>query len=285
MLCTGSDSRTGFPQNDELSDSRIVLRLEDTHGSLTMTMEEYLCGYLPLVIPASYETECLRAQAILLRTEMIGKLQGQYQQGEGELLIPMDTYLTHGQLEEMWGSNYTQYQEKIRQAVSSTRGVYLTYRGLPIEACFFRVSAGQTRSGELLLGKDYKYLAEMVCAKDYLSENYLTHTAYKMSKLEKLLGGSIAQLEYDGAGYVKQVSVEGDENTVHTGEWLRKKLGLTSAHITMEETAETVVFHVKGMGHGFGMSQFGANEMAKEGADYTAILSYFFQNITFDKYE
>lgn len=270
---------------DALSDSRVILRLEDTHGSLIMTMEEYLCGYLPYVIPAWYEPECLRAQAILLRTEVIGRMQKQSQQDSGAFTLPVDTYLTQGQLEEMWGGNYKEYQEKIRQAVCSTQGVYLTYEGLPIEACFFRVSAGQTRSAEELLGQEYKYLRGVYCSKDYLSDEYLTHYTYKKTKLEKLLGGSITQLDYDSFGYLVKATITSQQDSVYSGEWFRKKLNLPSAHITAEESKDEILFHVKGVGHGFGMSQFAANEMAKEGADYRTILSYFFQNITFDKYE
>lgn len=287
MLWTGDGAQAGPKAADEdtLADSRILLRLEDAHGSLTMTMEEYLCGYLPLVIPAWYEPECLRAQAILLRTEVISRMQRLRQQGEGEFILPADTYLTQGQLEKMWGGNYTEYQAKIRQAVCSTQGVYLTCEGLPIEACFFRVSAGQTRSAGEFLGQNYEYLTGVYCPKDYLSEEYLTHITYKKTKLEKLLQGSIARLDYDDFGYVEWVTISSGQDCVHTGEWLRKVLELPSAHFTMEETKDQVLFHVKGVGHGFGMSQFGANEMAKEGADYRTILSYFFQNITFDKYE
>ena len=84
--------------------------------------------------------------------------------------------------------------------------------------------------------------------------------------------------------WVTIVSSDSGESREYTGEWLRKKLKLSSAHIIMEEQKDKVFFQVKGAGHGFGMSQFAANEMAAQGADYQTILSYFFQNITFDKY-
>ena len=265
----------------------IVLCLEDERGKLTMTMEEYLCGYLPLVIPVQYEQECLRAQAVLLRTQVIGAFARQVAEGKQEFILEADTYLSHEQLEEMWGENNTEYQEKIRQAVSSTRGIYLTFEELPIEACFFRVSAGRTRSAGTFLGQGYEYLAAVDCPKDYLSQDYLTQEKYSRTKLEKLLGGTIAQLSYDDSGYVEwvtMVSSDSGKSREYTGEWLRKKLKLSSAHIIMEEQKDKVFFQVKGAGHGFGMSQFAANEMAAQGADYQTILSYFFQNITFDKY-
>ena len=287
MLWSG---RADIEQKEELQQSKqedIVLCLEDERGKLTLTMEEYLCGCLPFVIPVQYEKECLRAQAVLLRTQVIGAFFRQVTEGNQELILEADTYLSPDQLEEMWGENYTEYQEKIRQAVSSTNGIYLTFEGLPIEACFFRVSAGRTRTAGSFLGQGYEYLAAVDCPKDYLSKDYLTQAKYSRTKLERLLGGTIAQLSYDDSGYVDWVTVvslDSGESREYTGEWLRKKLKLPSAHITMKEQGDKIFFQVKGAGHGFGMSQFAANEMAAQGADYQTILSYFFQNITFDKY-
>ena len=290
MLITGSGEKESLPGADEnlFRDEGIILYLEDVRGRLTITMEEYLCGYLPLVIPVDYEPECLKAQAVLLRTEVIGELRRQVKQGSREVILRKDSYLTYDQMEEMWGSGYSEYQEKVRQAVSSTQGIYLTSEGLPIEACFFHVSAGTTRSAGEFLGQEYTYLSGVECPKDYLSPDYLSYAEYDKEKLEKLLGGSIIKLIRDEAGYVEWVDIasyETGENASFTGEWMRKKLGLSSPCFKIEEEGKKVIFQVKGVGHGFGMSQFSANEMALEGADYQTILSYFFQNITFDKYE
>lgn len=291
MLWSGNVGKSELASQGTIlpRESGIMINLEDGHGKLTMSMEEYLCGALPLVIPVVYEPQTLEAQAILLRTEIIRMFRMEREKGKDNLALPRSTYLSQIQLMDLWDVHYQEYQQKIRQAVSSTGGIYLTFRGLPIQACFFRVSAGSTRDGTKLMDGQFPYLVSAECPKDYLAEEFLTKLFYSKKQLAELLGGTLRDLQFDSSGYVNLVCVESkEENTeiyYYSEEWLRQKLRLQSSHITMEENGKEAVLVVKGMGHGYGMSQFAANEMAKEGANHRVILSYFFQNITFDKYE
>lgn len=272
-------------------DSRVSIGLLSAGGVRRIAMEEYLYGVLPMVIPAQYEPECIKAQAILLRTNLIKKYMEQVKSGESILEDAAQSCLTAPQLKEMWGSSYYENSEKIRQAVNDTRGIYITYNGMPIESCYFRVSAGRTRDGEEVLGEEFPYLRSVACPKDYLSADYLTHITMKKKEVERLIGGEVTELQYDSAGYCTAVflqETEGSPAGEHrklSGEAFRELLHLSSASFTMEEEAGKFLFTVKGTGHGLGFCQYAANELAQGGYDYNSILSYFFQNIALDKYE
>lgn len=208
--------------------SRITVWARDGETQFVLDMEDYLIGCLAGAIPAEYEPEALQAQAVLLRTLLIREYKESVEQGRtqaGILVTDARGYRNRKQLKQMWGVDFAVNYGKICSAVAKTKGIYLTYRGEPILASYFRVSSGRTRDGRELLGnaagtgEDYPYLQSVSCPKDYLSEDYLQ-------------GGRAA-----------------------------------------------------GLGHGLGMSQFGANEMAKNGAYRDEILHYFFTDITIDKFE
>lgn len=278
------------PVLEKSSDSRIQISLPSGASSLILPLEEYLYGCLPTVIPAEYEMECLKAQVILLRTyfwgayleaQESGRILGQELPEEPLYIrVSPDSWLTTSQLHQLWGSNYGEYAQKVREAVDSTRGWYLAWNAEPILACYFAVSNGRTRDGELL---GLPYLKSVSCPEDYLAENYLTQITIRTQELTRLLGGSITDYEKDSAGYCLEITAS--EKGAWSGERVRQLMNLPSAAFAMEENGKNTMITVKGVGHGFGMSQFAANRLALEGQSCQAILSYFFQNIVIDKYE
>lgn len=272
-------------------DSRIMVKEVTSGLDTVMPLEEYLYGYLPTAIPIEYELECLKAQAIILRTQLIASYKRQSQEGKSIIEATPENYLSNNQLKKIWGDNYSINSEKLRQAIEETKGVYITYGGEPIQACFFRISAGETRDGTELLGDDFSYLKSVSCPKDYLSEIYLTQSKIKKKEIEVALGGEIEEIQMDQNGYCKNVIIsknKGKNTTIKvnmSGEQFRQTFNLASASFIMEERNANIIFKVKGLGHGLGMSQYAANEKAKDGADCGSILNYFFQNINIDKYQ
>ena len=267
---------------DLLSESRIKVKLTGINGESQISLEEFLCGHLPLVIPIDYEEECLKAQAILLRTQMIYLYKQQMEQGLDYIEIEGENYLTRKQLENRWGNNYYEYNQKIRQIVSKTKGIYITYDGNPIQISYFAVSGGNTRNSEEVLKEELPYLKSVNCPKDYLAEDYLTQITLRKKTLQDALPGSMFEYEYDSVGYCTNIITE--DGTI-SAQWLRDNYYLPSTNFTVEEKGENLLFIVKGVGHGLGMSQFAANEFAKDDMNYDEILNYFFQNISLDKYE
>lgn len=268
------------------------LRVTMDWGVWEVPMEEYLIYKLSAVMPADYETEALKAQAVLLRTEIVQALR---EQGNDNLQIsgggPDGWYETDTTTEEF---------QSLRQAVEETEGVYLCFQGEPVQASYFKISNGQTRDAAEVWNTDTTpYLAGVSCVQDKAARDYTsTVTVSRMNYLRTLqeqLKGEFSQQElwdggqisYDSAGYVMNVSFSaaGKETEQIDGETFRYLFGLASSSFEMEQGKTQVIFHVTGVGHGFGMSQYGANSMALNGETYDQILQKFFFGTELAKFE
>lgn len=277
-------------EEDEIDwiDVRYEVVLSGNWGKKRMTMQEYLIRKLEMVMPEedgsfTYELEALKAQAVLLRTELWELFLAQEASADGALLIQEESFpYQDGEINE-W-----EKEESYRQAVQETDGIFLAYEDRPVKAAFFPVSNGQTRdAAEVLQSGNYPYLISVECGQDIMAADYqsqvvLSKEAYcalaaplfaENGEEEALWGG--IEFRYDSAGYVKEAVFQGNSCN---GETFRYALGLPSACFRADWGESEVVFHVKGVGHGFGMSQYGANRKAVEGETFDNILmDYFFQ--------
>lgn len=252
----------------------------------SISVEEFLVHVLAAQMPAEFELETLKAQAILARTYIYGLLDHRTKIFEEEL--DMDAYSTE-QMKAMWGEQkYLSMLSKIQNAIEETEGLYLLYEGSIIEPLFCYASAGKTRS----LGEAFPYLKQVDSSGDLLAENYRSlpvfelqefvqriheiPDAVKISESELRDGSGIQIVERDGSGYVKQVLIG---QKTYNGEEIQCALGLASSCYSFEYLDGKIRVICKGIGHGYGFAQFGANEMAKEGKTYEELLNYYFQNI------
>lgn len=259
-------------------------------GVWELPAEEYLVYRLEQVMPQEYEEEAMKAQAVLLRTELVRAYQAQ---GSDRIEVE-DAALALRYYEDN-----AQESDRYEAAVQDTRGLYLAYLGEPVLAAYFKVSNGKTRDAQAVWNTEaYPYLAGVNCEQDRGSAEWSsTKTVDRESYVEgvrSLVGETYteesilsgAQLLYDEAGYVTQVVyTQAGEETSIDGETFRYLWGLQSASFEMEQTQEQIVFHVTGVGHGFGMSQYGANCKALNGADYKQILQDFFPQTELAKFE
>lgn len=288
MWLSGQEQSSVFTDSGK---SAVLITVERPAGSLELTLEEYVKGVLPAVILPEYEIEALKAQAVLVRTQVLL----QYQQGTE----PMEAYyLDREQLRKKWGEHYECYMAKMIRAAEETKGMYLAYQGHMTVAPYFAVSAGNTRNMEEAADMvSCPYLQSKECLTDFLAGEYLHKIKISgqefRERLVKTCGGEpctlLPEIERDSAGYVKALSwqIQTEERKqifCVTGEEFRSWFTLPSScfEITVGEQVEITV---KGVGHGFGMSQFAANQMALQGSDYIQILTYFFTNIAIDKFE
>lgn len=261
-------------------------------GVWNISMEEYLTYKLESVMPSSYEQEALKAQAVLLRTELLQVFQ---EQGSDRLEIEGDG------LEKWYHAKEKQEETRpYRQAVEDTRGVYLCYQGKPVQASYFKVSNGHTRdAGEVWHTEKSPYLSGIPCeqdksAPDYSSEVTVSKVNY-VYEIRARIGEQYSardlwegiRFSYDSAGYVTDVSFFAGETEIGEidGETFRYIFGLPSASFQMEREEAEMVFYVTGVGHGFGMSQYGANSRALNGSDYRQILEEFFPGTELAKFE
>lgn len=258
-----------------------------------ITLDKYLIGVLAAQIPVEYEMEALKAQAVLARTYYNVHLKEQEvleQEGGGQ------SFLTAAQMKQLWGEQYEQYYSRLEQAVIDTKGKCLYNGKNLVEPYFHAVSAGMTRNGQKLLGEEYTYLLPKECKADLGAAGYVTIKSFSreelfeaLQELEGQVSGcavqsveeikepdTLIQIEKrDEEGYVESVKV--NEKQV-PGEIFRQCFKLSSAHFQMDAWEDGLRFTCKGLGHGLGMSLYGANQLAKEGKNCQEILQYFFSN-------
>lgn len=261
-------------------------------GSEKIPLEIYLMDKLSRTISGEYEQETLRAQAVLLRTAAVEQLWSRTGSIRGGITLQDEEY------------GYAEPSEAFVTAVYATRGVFLTYQGIPAKAPYFAVSNGETRSGKEVLGTEaYPYLAPVSCEKDFLAEKFTQTRKLRTSEFvkawEKATGEPLSEhfqlsdliITRDSSDYITEITYQktqggGEPKEVTlSGEECRVIWGLDSACFKMEEENQKVSFWVKGVGHGLGLSQFTANEMSKSKSDYVEILEYFFSGTQLTKIE
>ena len=257
-------------------------------------LEEYLRFVVPSEMPASYTLEALKAQAVVLRTSLCREL------AENEEKTATEKYLTHAEMKRKWGAaNFDTYLKKYTKAVEDTEGTVVWYN----EACawtpYHQSSNGETRNASEVLGtEDYPYICKRECPLDKAAEDEIQVTVFDYQEIQQLCrdflvaeensesaekGYNFADfeiLEMDSSGYVRQMRM-GD--TVCTGDQFRDALSLSSSAFSFYESIKGLKITTIGKGHGLGMSQWTANEMAKEKKNYEEILQFFFEGTTLNK--
>ena len=262
---------------------------------------EYICGVVSSEMPATYETEALKAQAVaacsytVYKTEAQKNSPGLFPEHNGAYLCTDPThckaYADADKRKEMWGENYESYNAKTEAAVSEVLGYILTYDGEPANAVFHAISSGKTENAEDVWGSPIPYLVSVDSSQDINSEGYETVITVEKSVFSEKISPylqngadtlTLGETLRSGAGSVKSIVICGES---FTGAKIREIFGLRSSNFSITEGENEITFTVKGYGHGVGMSQNGANEMAKAGADYKEILSKYYSGTVLEKYE
>ena len=277
-------------------DRDVTLTIQDGDTTEQMTLERYLTGVVRGEMPASFEMEALRAQAAAERSYVY------YQLAAGRKDVHPDAdfctdhtccsaYLSETAAREKWGGDFAPWNTRVEQAVSDTDGQVVLYNGRPILAVFHSSSAGRTAAAGDVWSGDLPYLVSVDSpeGEETVPNYYSTVTFTAAEAKEKLLAaypelklsgtpdrwfGAAAE---NGSGRVETVSVGG---TDIEGTELRRIFGLRSACFTVAADSESVTFRVTGYGHGVGMSQYGANQLAREGKTWQEILEWYYTGAT-----
>ena len=218
-------------------------------------LKEHCVATLAREVSSDYEEEMLKVQALLVRTTMYKEVEE-----EGQAILEQEGFGITDDIETSW------YQ-KLEKIWDETEKEVIMYEDKLALVPFHQVSNGKTRIGKEVLGsEEYPYLQMKECPKDVEAENQME------SKFIQVTGATVDSV--DSAGYVLMTKV--GEETVN-GESFREAYGLASSCFELQtfETNTRVV--TKGVGHGLGLSQYTANEMAKEGKSYKEILQFFFE--------
>lgn len=290
-----ADETAEEQRDDSRADAETVLRVLDGDTVLEMELGTYLEGVVRAEMPASFHPEALKAQAVAARTYTLYKIQKGGSHGETADICTdpgcCQAYCSEEAAGENWGAETEQYRQKVEEAVRETDGQVILYGGEPILAVFHSSSAGRTRAAGNVWLSDVPYLQAVESPEDssaipnYYSrveiaaaefrENFLA--AHPDAALSGDADGWLWDAVTDAAGSVETICVGG---VFVKGSELRSILGLRSACFTWEAQAEKLVFYVTGYGHGVGLSQYGANAMAEEGADYAEILTHYYTGVT-----
>ena len=283
-----SQKTDGKQEGEEEKENSKEKSSEEEAGSEVKSQEDldieaFLVGVVAAEIPLDYELEALKAQAVIARTN----LKSAIEQGE-----ELPESLSQEELLDMWGEEgYLDHYQRLSKAVESTRGVVMQYQGNYPYAAFHAVSAGRTRNAKEALESDaMPWLEGTDSTKDIPSEEFLKVTFFEKKEFAESLKTSFSELEMneeaplegieittrDSGDYVITIVCNGKELK---GEEFRNALGLPSACFYIKEVEGKIRIVTKGLGHGLGMSQYGANVMAQEGSSYKDILNYYFKNI------
>lgn len=280
-------------------DGEMVLKVLDGETVKEMTLGEYLVGVVRAEMPASFEIEALKAQAVAARTYTLYKMQSGGNHGDTADICTDSTccqaYIAEDKARSNWGENADAYEEKIEAAVYDTDGMTILYGGVPILAVFHSSSAGQTRSSGSVWVNDLPYLQSVTSPEEGDSiPNYYSRVEFTAAEFQEkfLAKHPEADLSGDISGWLKDPIADsaGSVDTLTVGgvtikgTELRSILGLRSACFEWEVSDGKLVFYVTGYGHGVGMSQYGANQMAKDGADYQEILTHYYTGVTVEAY-
>ncbi len=287
QLTAETAAATGF---DEETTIRVLMG--DTVE--TLTLGDYLWGVLAAEMPAAFEEEALKAQAVAARSETLYR-QANSSSNHPDADICTDytccqAYLTVEEAQAKWGELGDEYTEKLRRAVSETDGIVVKYDGEVIQAVFHSSSDGHTLAASEVWGGDLPYLQEVSSPEGEEVPNYYSVVTVDAETFRQTirdeapdaqLGEDPAdwdiQLNYNENGTLTSVTIGGTELAATK---VRTLFGLRSARFTVETSDEGVTFYVTGYGHGVGMSQYGANAMAKEGKTYTEILTWYYTGVT-----
>ena len=279
-----------------LLDSGTVLRVWNGTSVEEMTLAEYLPGVVRGEMPATFEPQALAAQAVAERTYIYYHLQGGPKDAHPDADICTDpgccsAWTSEDKAREKWGDKFDEYEAKIRQAVTDTDGQVLLYDGAPILAAFHSSSAGTTASSGDVWSSDLPYLRSVASPEngDTVPNYYSVVTvpaeefrdtflsAHPEAKLEGDAAGWITDVTENGSGRVESASVGG---VTVRGTELRSLYKLRSACFTVSAGEDGVTFRVTGYGHGVGMSQYGANQLAREGKTWQEIVAWYYTGVT-----
>lgn len=254
-----------------------------TDGTTRMVeLENYLLGVVLAEMPAEFECEALKAQAVVARTYTLKRVADRDRHPGGGVCTDSACCQTYMSVEEYLQNVSTMENvEKVRQAIKDTEGEVLLYEGELIDATYFSCSGGRTEAAVAVWGKDVPYLQSVDSPGEEWAEPY-TDTIYFpaeefTSRLAMELPGTpeswLGWATYTQGGGIDKIWIGGME---FSGIEIRKRLGLRSTMFAMTADAGGITVQTRGKGHRVGMSQYGAEARAVSGCSYQQILAHYY---------
>lgn len=258
-------------------------------------LDTYLYGVVSAEMPASFEEEALKAQAVVARTYTIYKIvNNDGKHGEADICDDSaccQAWISEEDRKEKWNEDERENNwNKIVNAVNSTQGKIITYNGEPINAFFHSNSGGETETPvNVWGGSDYPYLQTVATSGEDAYSQYSSEATFSKEEFEEKIkevhsdfeidfsnDDCIEIKEYTDGNRVKTIKIG---NLELSGVEVRNIFGLRSANFKVTVEEKNIKFEVTGYGHGVGMSQTGADSLAKEGKTYEDIIHHYYTDV------
>lgn len=283
--------------NTKTQDTHVKFLFTKEDKVETLTMEDYIIGAVLAQMPADFEDETLKAQAVLAHTYALRRMLSEENKKTENLkgaIMSDDTsiyqnYFTKKQAEELYGDDYKTAYEKVSKAVKAVEKKVLTYNNELIVVAFHAISGGKTESAKNAWGEDIPYLISCDSSWDKKISGYKKDTEFTSDELSARLKNAFPDADFEktdkkdwivtddvtDVGTVMNVQIGG--NSFATGQQLSQILSLPSPNFTVTYADDKFTITTQGYGHLVGMSQYGANYLAKEGKKYDEILTHYFK--------
>lgn len=276
-----STNKSNFTETkkENIKKNEITVTVYRNNGKIiNLELEEYVLGVVGAEMPASFNIEALKAQAILARTYALKSIKN------GKKLtdtVSTQAYKDNSELQKLWKNDYTKYYEKIKKAVNETKGKVILYNNEYIDAVYHSTSNGKTENSKNVWKNILPYLVSVDSSWDKNVKSYKKETIFEINEFCNILKLDVKEpityeIIHNETGRVRQITIN---NKTFSGTEFRNLLKLRSADFEIEINDEKVKVTTYGYGHGVGMSQYGANEMAKRGYSYIQILKHYYTGV------
>ncbi|MDN5331283.1 MAG: stage sporulation protein [Tepidanaerobacteraceae bacterium] len=294
----GEESR--IAKSQELT---VSLYVTSKKTIVKIPLEEYVKGVVAAEMPASFKIEALKAQAVAARTYVYKRMRSKG--GTGCSLHPeadvcddpthCQAWINTGQMVKKWGIfAFYHYYSKISQAVKSTAGMVILYRGKPIDPLFHSTSGGKTENSEDVWGNFVPYLRSVTSPGEESSPKFMEVKQLSVSEVVSKIMHKWPDISIDSQNPERQWEVversEGGRikkmrigNRIVSGTEVRELFQLNSTNFKWERSGDRIKFTTIGYGHGVGLSQYGANAMAEKGVNYIDILKHYYTDVEIRK--
>ena len=281
-----------FIRNDEITfnfsnNTTVRIYRENTNTIDNVPLEEYVVGVVAGEMPIDFHLEALKAQAVASRSYVMKQIEKNINK-EYDVVdtVTNQVYLDNEHLMAVWSDSYVSNINKIKEAVLETKGEYISYDNKVAEALFFSTSPGITENSEEIFVSKEPYLRSVLSKWDEISPLYNTTITYILSEFYNILNIdyknnlNIEITQKTSTGRIKKIKINNNEFTAN---YICSKLSLNSTYFEIIQDGSKVIIKNRGYGHGVGMSQYGAEGMARSGYTYDHILKYYYKDVEIKK--
>ena len=280
IAISGSKKETTYFNNAKKEEIKLALKDTSTGEIKNIELEDYIVGVVAGEMPASFNEEALKAQAIASRTYAMYKMKNS--NGTYDLVTDKtnQVYITEDKMKSLWQENFDYYFEKIKKAVYDTKDLIMTYNGDIILSLYFARSNGKTEDAIAVFGSNEEYLKSVESPEENLTSEVTISKDKFCNKLNISCDAiNISNVLKSSSGRINSLNIN---DKTFKGTEIRTLFDLKSTDFDITIDSE-IKFITKGYGHGVGMSQYGANKLAQNGKNYEEILKHYYQNINIEK--